>query len=420
MLEKEDYQLFVDRLEKQYPRYFQEKYSSKVVDIQRLMGQLKELQSTLLEYFVGTENIFVLVLTSDNQSFFKIPVNPELDGWIEKMLKAITNPADKSINTRDYPTTAFSIYKSIWNPLEDGLSKRIIVIPDGLLNYVPFDALLTAEADGNQFKQFPYLIKKHQISYAYSAGVLMDNYQISERRNPKKTFLGIAPEFKNSSNFSYLPYSIEEVEKIQKQFGGDVLKRNFAIKEAFLKKAGDYKIVHISSHAAAIDSNTLMSWIGFFDDSKKETEYKLSLSELYNLKLNAEMVVLSACETSRGKLSRGEGIMSLARGFAFSGCQSMVSTLWPVNHSATAQIMGFFYQNLENGLDKSKALHDAKMSYIENDLTNQSSAHPYYWAAYSLVGNANPIENGKGVKWWVWLITLSIVGFISYFIFKHR
>ena len=170
----------------------------------------------------------------------------------------------------------------------------------------------------------------------------MDNYQVSERRKTEKSFLGVAPEFKNSSNFTYLPYSVVEVENIQKRFGGDLLEDQSAKKAEFLKIAKDFKIIHLSSHAAAVDSNTLQSWIAFIDDSKNESDYKLYLSDLFNLKLNAEMVVLSACETSRGKLSGGEGIMSLARGFAFSGCQSMVSTLWPVNHSSTAQNNGIF------------------------------------------------------------------------------
>ncbi len=119
------------------------------------------------------------------------------------------------------------------------------------------------------------------------------------------------------------------------------------------------------------------------------------LSSFFGLKtiLRNDLVVLSACETSRGKLSKGEGIMSLARGFAFSGCQSMVTTLWPVNHSATAQIMESFYQNLNLGSDKSKALHDAKISYINSEKTDQNSAYPYYWSAYSLVGNTDPVDN---------------------------
>ncbi len=420
LLEKEDYQLFIDRLEKEYPSYYSEKYSGKGVDIPAVQSQLQKLQSTLVEYFIGEENLFVFVLKAEQKMLFKIPRVGKFEYWIEKMFTAVSNPNDKKLNPSDYANAAFSLYRSIWRQIENALSERIIVVPDGLLNYIPFDALLTADSKGTHFKEYPFLIKKHQISYAYSAAVMMDNYQLSKRRSPKKIFLGVAPEFKNSSNFSYLPFSIDEIENIQGQFGGEVLKGEEAKKDQFQKVASDFKIIHISSHAAAVDSNTLQSWIGFDDYSNVESDYKLYLTDLYNLKLNAEMVVLSACETSLGKLSKGEGIISLARGFAFSGCQSMITTLWPVNHSATAQIMEAFYQNLNNGSDKSKSLFDAKLSYIASDATDQNSAHPYYWSAYELVGNTNPVDIGGRTKWWIPLAGIGLIGVFMIFYFKNR
>ena len=420
LLQKEDYQLFIAQLEQEYLAYFQEKYSNKNVEIKTLQARLKKLQSCLVEYFVGLENIYVIVLSEKVKAIFKIPLDFDFNDKMSQFLQALNDPNAEKTSSNQYAGLAYFLYKKIWKPIENSLVDKAIIVPDGLLNYLPFDALLTTETEGNNFKNYPYLIKKHEISYAYSASVLMDNYEVAERKRAKNTFLGVAPGFKNSTKFNYLPYSIEEVEKIQNYFGGVILIENQAIKNEFVNLAMDYKIIHISSHAAALDKNTSGSWIAFYESEADEKANKLYLSELYDLKLNAELVVLSACETSLGELSRGEGVMSLARGFAFSGCQSMVSTLWAVNHSATTQIFDSFYKYLDRGNDKSHALHQAKLNYLESDLTDQSSGHPYYWSAYLLVGNSDPLDIQTGSNWWIWFFGIGLICVLVFYFFKKQ
>jgi len=125
-----------------------------------------------------------------------------------------------------------------------------------------------------------------------------------------------------------------------------------------------------------------------FTQTSDTLDRKLYVRDLYNLKLNADMVVLSACETGLGELQQGEGILSLARGFAYAGAKSIISSLWSVNDKSTADIMTSFYSHLKEGKTKDDALRRAKLDY----LSQNPNAQPFYWAAFTAVGDMKPIK----------------------------
>ncbi|WAC03454.1 CHAT domain-containing protein [Lacinutrix neustonica] len=136
---------------------------------------------------------------------------------------------------------------------------------------------------------------------------------------------------------------------------------------------------------------------------------KLHVRDLYNLQLNADLVTLSACESGIGKLNRGEGLMSLARGFYFSGANSIVSTLWKINDASSTQLMGDFYQHLSNRKTKNNALKNAQLDFININKENGFS-HPYYWSAFvvsrKLVTHTHPLLFYINIRFCVNFVTI--------------
>ena len=183
---------------------------------------------------------------------------------------------------------------------------------------------------------------------------------------------------------------------INKSLHGSIKLQDSATKEDFLTNSSDSKIIHLATHAD-VGKNP---WIAFADK-------KLELHELYTYKNNADLVTLSACNTSLGELAKGEGVLSLARGFFYSGSKTVVSSLWEVNDKATAEIMTNFYDNLKQGQTKSQALNNAKRTYLsEHSLSEQS---PYYWSSFVLIGDAGILNISSSKNLYIGLIMLVLL-----------
>ncbi|MBL4649707.1 MAG: CHAT domain-containing protein [Aureispira sp.] len=187
-----------------------------------------------------------------------------------------------------------------------------------------------------------------------------------------------------------LPGVVNEVKALEKIVLGTFLYGNDASEEVFKNKFADHGIIHLAMHGILNQKNPIASSLAFTENGSQVEDNFLHASEISNLSLNAQLVVLSACETGYGKFERGEGIMSLARSFMHAGVPSLVVSLWQVNDYSTAKIMEKFYIELKNGRSKSEALRAAKLFYLEN--TKDISAHPALWAAFIQLGNPDPLE----------------------------
>ncbi len=411
---RQQYQNFVTELEANFPKYYREKYDATVATLKHLRPFLQQQQKTLVEYFAGDQHFYAIAVSAQQIDFIRIGSASQLRKEVEDCIKGINRPNDPQAVQQWYVPNAFSLYQQVWAPFRSALSKEVIVIPAGVLGYLPYEALLDAPVSDAPFREYPFLLKKFQLSYAYSATVLLENSQrkITSATNP---LLAVAPVFEQSSHFAQLSHSQQEVEDIQRILGGDLLLQGQATKQMFQQMANQYRIIHISSHAAALDTAGLDSWIAFADNGLEENNYKLYLSELYAMQIPAELAVLSACETGRGRISGGEGMMSLARGFAFAGCQSIINTLWQVNHSSTTQIMDHLYEQLAQGKNKDEALHLAKLAYLQNDQLDNIGRHPYYWSAFRQIGNTDPIRFSYQnwlIWWWIFGGFLALGGLL--------
>jgi CHAT domain-containing protein len=179
-----------------------------------------------------------------------------------------------------------------------------------------------------------------------------------------------------------------------------------ATKTRFLHDLNRYPILHLATHAVSSADNAAGSFIAFYPRTDSPIEDCLFLEELYGLDLNkTRLVIISACETGQGELVNNEGVISLARAFAYAGCASSISSLWKADDQATSFILQRFYVYLEKGYTKSTALRQAKLDYLASGTVNKS---PAYWSHLVLIGDTSPLYP-RSFPWW-WLLLLVPVG----------
>ena len=369
---------------------------------------LSEAQASLsskqgmLSYFVGDSSLFILLIKKHQVQLFSWKTPADLKEKVDQMRGGIYQPylpdfvKKGEYNSEDYEAAAHYLYEKLLEPLRNDLPEQLIILPDGPLADLPFAALLTNEQSDS------YLIRQYQISYAWSASLRIAMRQRNQELDPfKDHILAMAPAFSeqkmdssialNSYQRSFLgplPFSGVEVNALAENFETEIYLGKEANMKTFLEKAEDFRILHLSTHGKADRENPDFSFLAF----DLSTDQKLYLSQLYLLRLQAEMVVLSACETGTGTSFRGEGIYSLARGFTAAGAGSLVSTLWQVNDQLSATLMQRFYEGLAAGKAKDEALRDAQLSLI------QEGESPFYWAGFTLIGDEREL-GGDSPRW---------------------
>jgi CHAT domain-containing protein len=207
-------------------------------------------------------------------------------------------------------------------------------------------------------------------------------------------FAPFAADGGTDSMLSRLAYSGEEIKGLQ----GRVLLNQQATKEEFLKDINHFPIVHLATHARSDLISVDDSWVAFFPKNSADTQNKLYLEELYGLNMeNTKLMIISACESGQGELVSNEGVISIARAFAYAGCSSVVNSLWKADDKSTAEILKQFHYYLKKGYSKSRALQQAKLDYIHGNSLRRS---PEYWSHLVLIGNIDPVA-AAGKTWMI-------------------
>jgi CHAT domain-containing protein/Tfp pilus assembly protein PilF len=413
---KQQYEALKKRFETEYPEYFRLKYDLSTVSLSYVQDTLLQKDQALLEYFTGDSSIFLFVVRPDTMIVREVKRDFPLEDWIEGLRYGIYGyyAADKAVQTdslkadakRNYLEFAPKLYQKLVAPVAQHLPEKVILVPDGPLGYIPFDALLTAAPeDANDFKSYPYLIQQHQFSYTYSATLLREMRDKKHRREPEYDFVAFAPFYNGDTTllagmYSYddlmrkdlqpLAFSGPEVAAASKLMKGETVAGAAATEARFTATAGNYRILHLATHGRADNRVGDYAFLAFTEIKDSLENELLYVKDLYNLQLNADLVVLSACETGIGKLQRGEGIISLARAFAYAGAKSIVTSLWSVNDKSTSELMRFFYRELRRGKEKDEALRLARQRFLKESSVKNS--HPFFWAAFV------PLGDMRGVK----------------------
>lgn len=377
--QKNEYHNFIKNLEINYKSYYNLKYNTQVATIESIQ-KLLDKDDRLISYFYGESSLFILNATNNKISFSKIDIDDNLNNLIKEVYTLLGNPKSdlQLLNSKSYELFSITLAPS----LKGDIKKNLIILPDGLLNYIPFSALITNESSYN------YLVEDYAISYANSATLLL---QLQEKKQNNKSALAFAPSF-NDSNLLELPNNKKEAQNVLSYFSGELYSNDNATLENFYANNSKYSVLHLATHAIYDDKTPEYSYLAFTNEDNKE--HSLYVRDLYNLELNADLVTLSACESGIGKLNRGEGLMSLARGFYFSGVNSISSTLWKVNDASSTKLMDTFYKALSEKKNKNEAIKEAQLNFLNKNRQNKLS-HPYYWSGFIVSGNTNPINKSS-------------------------
>lgn len=408
---KDAYYDFLSTIENQYPKYYALKYKNDIVSLKSISSKLQNNEA-ILSYLVSGDKFYLIVIEQDKNAFYQFPYTKKIQSRIKKLYRK-----SSKLNIQD--TTIYKdshiVYKAILEKaLQNTQATNLTIITDDLLSYIPFDALNTSDK-GKEF-----LLKTHSISYANSVTLLQE--QNKKVTNKKSKLLVFAPKFKGyfkatnheRTGFSPLLYNEQEAKYISQYFNGKVYKDYKASISNFNKEINNYNLIHFTTHASVNDVFPDYSYLAFSDNG--ETSNLLYVKNLYNYNINADLATLSACETGVGKLQKGEGIMSLARAFNYAGVPAIVTTLWKIDDESTSEIMEYFYQNLNNGLNKKEALRQAKLTYLElND--DDILKHPYYWSGIVLTGN---VEQVASANYFIWILLGVLLLIFVYYIFNKK
>ena len=405
---KEEYRQLVQKLEVDYKSYYDLKYNTTTVSLEVSQKSLSKHQ-LLISYFYGNKAIYAIALNRGKKEMFRIPIDADLEANIKRVYQMLSDPKSDVIALGN---ATYSIYEHLLQPiLNSGDQKKLIIIPDGLLNYLPFSALNTSPGG------IRYLAENHAIGYVNSATLLSE---LEERQPKEHTILAFAPSFDGTVSVSNpdrgkllpLPNNKKEVEQILTSFHGRAYIDGEASLRNFKSQLASFGMVHLATHAIFDDTAPEYSYLAFAQNGNA-AEDLLYVADLYNLQLDADLVTLSACESGIGDLKRGEGFLSLARGFFYSGAASIASTLWKINDASTTTLMTSFYKNLSKGEAKDVALQNAQIEFLDNNRDNALS-HPYYWSAFVISGNTLALSLPYN---WIWFILVTLVVLVSGFLY---
>ncbi len=330
--------------------------------------ELIPAKCTVLEYFLTQNYLITFAITRKGYEVFKTKIPVEI------IKQYVSDFRGAIIALEDVDSLSQELYKYLIAPAEKAISgEDLVIIPYGLLHYTPFSALMDAKGR--------LLVEKYRISLLPSASVM--KYLLTKHRNGGRKLLAMGnPAFGNSLH-QPLPYSEREVKRIGDYFDDPAVYVGVDASEArFKEQSGDYDILHLACHADLNSAYPMFSGLLLTPGEGEDGE--LDVHELFSMELNANLVVLSACQTGLGKLTSGDELVGLSRAFFYAGTPSLISSLWMVEDESTEYLMGRFYRYLKR-YDKAESLRRAQLD------TRKKYRHPRSWASFQLIGDADGI-----------------------------
>lgn len=418
-------------------------------DVDRFRQQVLDDRTAVLEFMLGEENGYLWVITKDSVTSIKLPARREIGALVSRFRKAVADyellPTDsiESYSERinagrsELDAVADEMGRLLLEPAKDLIAdKRLIVIPDGALHYYP----LGAATSPNSPDKKP-LANTHEIVYERSASSLQSLSEIVRPADPglRNILLISDPVFElndkrfgtpigngnsNSGNsLTRLAGAERERATVREALNvpdEDDLSGFLATRESFFNaEPSRFRILHFATHGVVDEANPDRSGVALtgFDRDRNPIESTLRLGDIQGIQLNADLVVLSACETSTGADFRGEGVESLAGAFEAAGARTVVSSLWPVEDNATKKLMEIFYTNLtDGGMTVSEAMRDAKIQ-IRADPQFES---PYYWAGFTVQGDIDVKPSLSPANRYSYLFALAVPIAAVFLAFVYR
>jgi|GEM_PF-800854 len=418
---KTEHQQLVELFGREYPKYFELKYARYSLSLNDVQERL-EPNTVLVEYLVDRDAVYAFGVTKDRFVVKTLTRASALNSAVERFTASL-----KKYDSENYLSSGYELYAALLQPFRKELQshKKVIVIPDGNLYYVPFEALpVQRYARTSDFTALRYVISQNEVSYSYSAefylkmsGKLPAGRRLDSASGSTPGFVGFAPVFRDSTKngdflanrssveesgisdvrsitldgktFNELKYSEEEIVSISGSFASHSLPAKSFLHTAatetnFKEFSRSYDIIHVATHGFINEKNPKFSAILFSQPAvpTPDDDGILYVDETFNLNLKAQLVVLSSCESGLGKLVQGEGMIALTRGLFYAGAKNIVFSLWKVSDKQTYLLMDEFYKQLLAGSSYSSALREAKLKMI----SSKESAFPSKWSGFVLVG----------------------------------
>jgi CHAT domain-containing protein/tetratricopeptide (TPR) repeat protein len=390
------YRAILERIEKLNPEL------ASLVTINPLKASeiqaLLDGDTVLLEYFMGQDNRFIFVVTS--QKVLAVLLKIDSSRLFEK-IKEFRERAVEGITldlfSKAYEKPLLDLYEVLIQPIEEEISnkKNLVIVPHGMLHYLPFQALLSKEGK--------YLLESFNISYLPSASVL--KYARAKNKGNRVDLLAVGNP---ATGLSPLPAAEVEVKEVSAMFEKKlVLTGQQATKNSVESQGPQYDMILLSTHGEMIESNPLKSNLRF--TPSENDDGKLTVSEIFDMEIKANLVTLSACETAlergeTGDFPQGDDLVGLSRAFIHAGAPSVVASLWKVSDDSTVELMKAFYRNLKS-MPKSEALRKAQLDLMKSSIRFHlernsrgikinyqpdiliKCSHPFFWAPFILVGD---------------------------------
>lgn len=416
------------------PRYADLKYPQPA-GIAAVQTELLDDQTALLSYVLGDSSSYLFAVSQDDFRIYELPPRREINESVTLFRSMLLHPGQFSFKM--FASRANKLYRMLIEPAAEIIRARseLVIAPDGILHYLPFDVLITEKVQqqlsltaGFDY-DLPYLIQEKALNYGPSATVLLSlrrdrqteaapgmflaygdpvfgNEPTEEGSNGAGTngdeevrgavadelmlrYVTGAPDLRSFRSRIYrLPNTRTEVEGISQSFGvsGTRIFTGAAASEENVKAnpaLGDYRYVHFATHGLINERKPAYSGLVMTLDDDHHEDGFLQMGEIFNLRLNAQLVVLSACQTGLGRIVRGEGVIGLTRAFMYAGAPEVLVTLWNVADASTARFMQRFYHHLlSDRQGHRQALRKTKLEMLKSG----QYAHPFYWAPFSLVG----------------------------------
>jgi CHAT domain-containing protein/Tfp pilus assembly protein PilF len=417
---EDDYEKLKREIRSTSPAYADLKYPD-AVTLGEVRKNLADDGTTFISYAVGKDGSYGFAVSRAGLKIFPLPARKNLQAKIAAFLKVVSDKDASDFHL------GRELYAELVRPGLDQRTKRLVFVPDDILHFLPFETLVRNEGADR------WLIQDFSVAYAPSLSSLREiiDRGRANGKKPKKDLLAFgnpdygpagvsasasassaAPssassdvfqDFFSSSAFRFFPlkYSAAETARIASLFEKDredVFLGDQASEQTLLKlDLSDYRIIHFAAHGLIDDHRPARSSIVLSLDPKSAQDGFVQVREIYNLKMRADLVGLSACQTGMGQFIRGEGIEGLNRAFFYAGASSVLMTLWSVNDQAASELMERFYGRLRASQSITDALRGAKLDMIGSP----ALAHPYYWAGYVAAGDAAKVIFPRSKTPWI-------------------
>jgi len=416
-----EYNVLKAAIAREQPNYHLLNYGSSIT-LDRLSSIMKRNSALWIDYLWGENKLFVLSVSSADARLHEVPIGHDLLSRIRSVATAVHSFDDSSYTGKGFmrfATDAHVLFQQLLEPaIQSRNVSRLVISPAGPMMAFPFEVLLSSMPESNEIDyRLDYIVNKYDISYEYS-GSFMEHQVSGNRHGDKLLAVGFAAANESGDTEHDLPGAREELDAIKATMNNSnnrYLLDNDASEAEFKSNVEQFNLLHLAVHGIGDTLNSMKSHLEFRGPATDQ-DGKLYAHELYTLDLRGvDLAVLSACESGVGRIQRGEGVMSIARGFRYAGCPSLIMSLWKISDKRSADIMSRFYSAISKGSRIDDALATAKRSYLaEIDILN---SHPFYWAAFLSVGDTSPVSRsvrtstilmlalaalGVSLAWMVW------------------